>query len=300
MASKNVELRVGLLVIAAIIIFVATIIWIQGYRFGKENYRISVLFSDVGSLSPGDPVMVSGIRMGKVRRLELTKEGVRVDLVLRNEVDLREDATITVKNIGLMGERFIAVWPGKSDKPFDRERLVVGQYDTGIPEVMGMMGEMVTELRNLVHSLKTSVASDSNLAKFTQTVGNFEELSQSLADYMKRNNSKLDKTADNFLAASASLKQIALTNSARVDSTLARVDSSSRSIGKIVNDFEIMAATARDFADNLQHGNGTLQMMTQDRRLYDDLRRTADNLDDLVNDIRANPKKYINLTVRIF
>jgi hypothetical protein len=40
--------------------------------------------------------------------------------------------------------------------------------------------------------------------------------------------------------------------------------------------------------------------MMKDRRLYDDLRGTADNIDQLINDIRANPQKYINLKVEIF
>jgi hypothetical protein len=38
----------------------------------------------------------------------------------------------------------------------------------------------------------------------------------------------------------------------------------------------------------------------EDRRLYDDLRKAADNLDDLVSDIRANPRKYINLKFELF
>ncbi len=300
MASKNIELRVGVLVIAAIIIFVSTVIWIQGYRFGKENYKVTVLFDEVGSLSKGDPVMVSGIRMGKVRALELTGNGVRVELVLRNEVALKQDAVITVKNIGLMGERFIAVNPGKSEKPLDLAVPVIGSYDTGIPEVMGMMGEMISELRLLVHSIKSSIASDSSLNRFTRTVANFEDLSKSLSDYMKRNNNKLDQAAENFVTASAELKKIALSSSSKVDSTLTRLDTSSKDMKIIIENLNTVAKTARDFADNLQNGDGTLQMMTQDRRLYDDLRKTADTIDELVNDIRANPKKYINLTVRLF
>ena len=43
-----------------------------------------------------------------------------------------------------------------------------------------------------------------------------------------------------------------------------------------------------------------MQLLMEDRRLYDDLRRTADNVDDLINDIRANPRKYINLKVELF
>ena len=300
MPSKNVELRVGFLIIAGLIILVGAIIWIQGYRFGKENYRFTVVFTEVGSLAKGDPAMVSGIRKGKVRDLTLAEEGVLVVLILSNDVVLKEDATVTIKNIGLMGERFVAVNPGKSPNRHDLTQAIIGSYDTGIPEVMGMMGEMIDELRQLVHSLKTSIGSDSNLNKFTGAVSNFEELSRSLSDYVKRNNNKLDQAAENFLRASSELRKMSVNNAGRVDSMMTRLDQSSKKLDLLVDDLVDVASTARDFAQKLDSGNGTLQMMVEDRRLYDDLRRTANNIDELVNDIRANPTKYIRLTVRIF
>ncbi|UCD16936.1 MAG: MCE family protein [Candidatus Zixiibacteriota bacterium] len=300
MASNNIELRVGLVIIAGLVIFVGAVIWIQGYRFGKRNYTVTAVFDEVGSLSPGDPVMVSGIRKGKIRSMDLIKDGVIVTFILGTDVMLKEDATATVKNIGLMGERFLAVTQGKSDKPFDLSGPIIGSYDTGIPEVMGMMGEMIAELRNLVLSLKGSIASEKNLEKLSTTIGNFENLSKSLSEYMSRNRITLDKTAENFLKASAELKNIAVINAGRIDTFMTRVDSASVRLDTVVVNLEYVAKTAREFARNLNEGDGTLQLLVDDRRLYDDLRKTADNIDDLINDIRANPRKYINFTVELF
>jgi phospholipid/cholesterol/gamma-HCH transport system substrate-binding protein len=258
------------------------------------------MFEEVGSLAKGDPVMVSGIRMGKVVDLGLTREGVEVVLTISNQVVLKKDARFTVKNIGLMGERFVAVSAGTSEELLDISRPVPGSYDTGIPEVMGMMGEMITELRNLVLTLKETIASEDNLDKLTATISNFEDLSNSLSDYFQRNRNSLDKAARNFLDASADLKKLVSGNAERADSVMMRVDNASQKVATIVADLEYVAKTAREFADNLNQGDGTLQMLVDDRRLYDDLRKTADNLDDLITDIRANPKKYIQLKVELF
>jgi phospholipid/cholesterol/gamma-HCH transport system substrate-binding protein len=300
MASRNVEFRVGILIITALVIFVGTIIWIQGYRFGQVNYRVRVIFNEVGSLEKGDPLMVSGIRMGKVADLDLVEGGVEVLLTLGNEVILKKDAKFTVKNIGLMGERFVAVDPGKSDSLLDLSTPVEGSYDTGIPEVMGMMGEMIAELRSLVFALKNSVASDENLDKLTATITNFEDLSQSLSDYVSRNRNKFDEAAKNFVDASAGLKNLVSRNTGKVDTTLQRLDDISQKMELVIADLEHVARTARDFADNLNEGDGTIQMLVDDRRLYDDLRKTADNLDDLIKDIKENPSKYIQLKVELF
>jgi len=300
MASKNVEFRVGLLIIAGIIILVGLLYWIQGYRFGQDYRPVRVIFGDVGSLSKGDPVMVSGIRFGKVKDFTLTESGVLVTMSISNEVILKKDALFTVKNIGLMGERFISIKPGVSDEPLDLSVPPIGAYDTGIPEVMGMMGEMITELRNLVFAIKGSIASDENLDKLTNAISNFEDLSKSLADYMERNRNNFDKTAENFLAASRDLKRLVATGTDRVDSTLVRTEKISRDMETVVTNLEQMSKAAKEFADNLNQGDGTIQMLVDDRRLYDDLRKTAANLDALINDIQENPRKYIDLKVELF
>jgi phospholipid/cholesterol/gamma-HCH transport system substrate-binding protein len=224
MDSKNIEFRVGIFVIFAVIIFVLAIVWIQGYRLRQDTYDLNVIFDEVGSLAEGDPVMVAGIRKGKVSDLKLVEGGVEATLIISNDVKLKKDAVITVKNIGLMGERFIAIRQGKSDQPLNITKPFRGTYDTGIPEVMGMMGEMVTELRNLVFALKKSVASDANLNKLSETIGNFEKLSASLADYVGKNKENFDKAAQNFLAASKSLNKLISANAGKVDTTMQRVD----------------------------------------------------------------------------
>ena len=300
MAAKNIEIRVGLIIISSLIIFVATILWIQGYRYGQENIDVYAIFDEVGSLSKGDPVMISGLRKGKIQELTLTDKGVLVEFTVSSDVHLKEDATATVKNIGLMGERFLAVTPGKSDVPLDLVNPIKGSYDTGIPEVMGMMGEMITELRNLVLSLKHSIASESNLDKLSSTISNMESVTKSLADYMDRNEDKLDQSTQNFLKASQAFRNIAVTNGQKIDTIMNGLNNTVANIDSVVAQLSQVATTARAFADNLENGDGTLQMLVDDRRLYDDLRRTADNIDDLINDIRANPRKYINLTVELF
>ena len=85
-----------------------------------------------------------------------------------------------------------------------------------------------------------------------------------------------------------------------MDSTIRRFDRSSVRLEEFVNRLDSLSITAGEFADRLNNPDGTLSLLLEDGRLYDDLRRTADNIDDLIKDIRANPRKYINLTVELF
>jgi len=300
MATKNIEFRVGVIILIGIVILVGSLYWLQGYKLERNAQRVVVLFDDVGTLSVGDRVTVSGVRKGKVNALHLTDHGVEVDLLLFRDVVLKRDATFVIKNLGLMGERFVAISPGNDSLRLDISKPVHGLYDTGLPEVMGLMGDMITELRNLVVSVKQTVGSDSSLNKFTSTVDNLQKVSASLAGYVQRNESKLDQTAENFLLASRELNDILKSNRTRVDSTINRFDRVSTNLEQVVSRLDTLSMSARAFADNLNNPDGTVQLLLEDRRLYDDLRQTADNIDDLINDIRANPRKYINFTLEIF
>ncbi|MFZ5979936.1 MAG: MlaD family protein [Candidatus Zixiibacteriota bacterium] len=299
-AKNNVEFKVGVIILLAIILLGVSLYWLQGYKLERNSQQVLVCFGDVGSLSIGDKVTVSGVHKGKVNMLELTPKGVLVELLLYQDVVLKRDARFVIQNMGVMGERFIAINPGTDSTVFDYTQIAIGQSETGIPEVIGLMGEMIIEMRHLVHSVKESVASDSSLEKISNTLSNFERVTSQLADYLDKNRSKFDRTADNFAKASADLNQLLDNNKTRVDSSLTRFDRASAGLEQFVNQLDTLVTTARKFVDAIDQQEGTLQLLLEDRKLYDDLRRTTDNLDDLINDIRSNPRKYINLKVELF
>ena len=101
----------------------------------RNAQRVRVLFDDVGSLSAGDRVTVSGVHKGKVDNLRLTNDGVLVELLVYQDVELRQDAQFVIKNLGVMGERFIAITPGRAIERFDLTRTVPGQAEVGLPDL---------------------------------------------------------------------------------------------------------------------------------------------------------------------
>lgn len=300
MSSKEIEFKVGIIILLGLIMLSGSLYWLQGYKLERNAQIINVRFNDVGTLAPGDKVTVSGVRRGRVSELFLTDRGVLVKLLLYKDVVLRKDARFVIKNQGLMGERFIAITQGNDTALFDGSVIIEGQYDTGLPDVMGLLGEMVTELRDLVSAFRKNVGSDSTMIKLDRTVNSLESVSASLEGYLSRNEKQIDNSIDNFYKASNNLNKLLEQNAAKIDSTTTRYDRMSVKLETFVDQLDTLSMSAREFADRLNSPDGTLQLLMDDRRLYDDLRKTTDNLDDLISDIRENPKKYINLTVEIF
>jgi phospholipid/cholesterol/gamma-HCH transport system substrate-binding protein len=300
MAARDIEFKVGALILFGIIILGGSLFWLQQFHLTNNARIVKVYFDDVGTMAIGDKVTVSGVHKGKVNKMKLVNNGVEVELLVKSDVKLKRDAQIVIKNFGVMGERFVAIKPGQDSVELDLSQAVKGHYDAGLPEVMGLMGEMVVELRELVGTLKKTAVSDSSLDKFTNTIHNLESVSISLRNYVNRNEGKLDETADNFLKASRQLNRTLTTNSERVDSVTSRVDRVTVELENFVHQLDTLSAAAREFAESLNNPDGSLKLLMDDRRLYDDLRKTADNIDDLIADIKANPKKYLTVRVSVF
>lgn len=300
MTSKNVELKVGSLVLVGAAILIFAIYLARGYRYGQEFYSVSVVFHEVGALAPGDPVAVSGVNKGKVKELDLSEGGVLVTLDVASGVVLKDDATFMVKNIGLMGERFVAVKTGISDSLLDLSVPAPGAFDAGIPEVMGMMGGVIESMNHLVNMLRETVISPATLDKFSETITNMQKITTRIEQASKSNVPKIDTTIDNFARLSETLRNGWDRNQAYIDTAARNFDSVSRRLITLVSDMEEASSRFKAFATDLDESEGSLRLLMEDRRLYDDIRRTAQNIDSLVSDIRMDPRKYINFTLELF
>lgn len=301
MASRTTEFKVGLTVLFAIAALGWGIVWVKGYRYGKEVSQYRVYFRNVGALSAGDPVAVNGVTKGKVLNLELERGQVLVRFEIDKSIDLQSDATFTVKNIGLMGERFIEIYPGVSGERYNDEQAAQGQFDTGIPEVMGMMGQMIGEVRQLVSTLSTSVeGAPEAFRRADSTVVDLREAARILSSLLEENRDRFQTVAVDIEATARSLRKTVEGKTRQVDSTLDRMSVASERILSAAARFDTLSDQLSTLAEEVQSGQGTLGALVKDPSLYEDLKRTASDIDELVADIRANPNKYVKVSFSIF
>jgi phospholipid/cholesterol/gamma-HCH transport system substrate-binding protein len=300
MAARSKEIKVGILVLIGAVVVVAAIWIAKGYRLGASFYNVSVVFPDVGSLATGDAATVSGVNKGKVENIKLYKGEVLVTLELAKDVKLKKDATFTIRNLGLMGERFVAVTAGKSEEPLDLSKPAHGVMESGIPEVMGTLGSLVQAVSQLVTKLDQTIASPATLDKFSKTITSLQQLSARLDSVAEYNMPKIDRVVRNFDELSESVRNGVDRNEKQVDTIVQNVDVAAKRLVTLTQDLEEASTRFKTFASDLNNSKGSLQLFMNDPRLYDDLRRTAQNIDSLVVDIRKNPRKYISFSVELF
>lgn len=297
MDNRTIELRVGIVVaIAAIILFLG-IIWIKEYRFNVERYKYGVLFPNVGALGVGDPVTVLGVKKGTVESIILSGGDVLVTFNLTTDVKLKKDSKFTVMNIGLMGERFIDVSPGHSPELLDLSRPVEGFYDTGIPEVMGMAGQMLDEIRRLVAHLEGIFGTEWSQESFKETIKDLRRLSSDLVTLLDRNKDKLEKAATDLSYTSSEIKDLVDKNKEKLQSSVDNFTASSAKLDTITTTLSSLSISLKNLTQKIESGEGTLGKLVNDSTLYNDIRKTTNNLDELIADIKKNPKKYLKVSL---
>ena len=84
--------------------------------FGAQGYVLFADFASVAGLKPGDPVEIAGVKVGRVESMGLADDKARLTLRLNDGVKLQEDVIASVRARGLIGDKFVLVSPGASDK----------------------------------------------------------------------------------------------------------------------------------------------------------------------------------------
>ena len=131
--ERRVHLAVGVFLVLGILALGYMSVKLGRVSFlGGGGYIVLVDFPSVGGLKPGSTVEIAGVEVGRVESIGLVDYQARVALRMDPEVTLQEDVIASIKTKGLIGEKFVRISPGGSDKsipPGGRIREVEAPVD---------------------------------------------------------------------------------------------------------------------------------------------------------------------------
>jgi phospholipid/cholesterol/gamma-HCH transport system substrate-binding protein len=240
---------------------------------------VRVAFEDAGGLRVGDPVTVSGIDKGKVKAVALRrgKPGIVAVMQVDNDVELKRDAQFWLLDASLMGDKRIAVYAGAAAQPLSPADTIEGLRAAGLMETAVKLGNLGDEAGKLVQRLNKDIATPENTKNIGIAIKNLTSATAQLNAIATENRAALKnivRTTDHLITP----------NEAKLDSTIQNMARAS--------------ANLDDIARKINTGQGTAGQLVNNKELYDELAKTNKQLQDLIADVKANPKKY--LTVKVF
>lgn len=301
LASK--EFIIGLCVIVGLVILYFGINYLKGVNLFKPGNYYYVNYENIAGLETAAPVKIDGYKVGEVREINFDYEKpgkIRVALSLNKNLRIPKDSKAMIVS-GLMSGPSIELILGKSKKYVPIDGFITGVLENGMMDavnndILPAVTDMLPHIDSLVVSLNATAA---NLARLTAK----EELNTSISNVAKitsdlaQLSSTLNHTFGTGVPAlmgdateiTGNLKQITSDiNKLTAELNKLPLQSSMENVQKTTANLEALSR-------NLNSTNGTLGKLLNDPTLYYQLNRVTADIDSLVNDIKANPKRYINI-----
>ena len=288
------EVGVGGLVLAGLTLFVVGLFWFSGRSIRHKGVYAQVVFTNVAGLKEGDPVLVSGVKVGRVSKVSLERVGrVTVTLELSGEERPRSDASATISSLDFFGAKFVDYIPGSKDEFLPSTTAIRGTKSQELTDIASGVATRANELLGNATTLvsdqlaedihNTLVATQRGMVALTEvTKGPLVTQSTSSLAALERVMARLDT-----LLGSANVKGVGL-----------RFDTLSANLQRLTGELSQSTKALNDLLGKVNRGEGTLGKMATDTLLYGNLNQTLDALSKLLTDLRERPGRY--LTVKVF
>jgi len=297
MDRRSTELTVGVAVIFAIVVLVGGIIWIKGCQMAKNEYVYRVAFDEVGGLTQGDPVTVLGVTRGSVKDIELGRARVYVDLSVDKNIKITSDTGFYIRNIGLMGEKYVAITLGRSNVAVGKGEILTGMYESGVPEVVGEIGVALKDFEKTVRKVHDVLEQVEKEGKITGTLDNLNQFSGQLRGTIEENREDLRVAVDDMRYTSKKLREFAEARGPDIDTTVTQLTELTRDLDGLVAKLEGLSLAVETLVQKVEGGQGTLGKMVNDETLYSEMKTTLEEAKTLIADIKKNPKRYLRFSV---
>lgn len=218
----NTEAKVGLFTIVSLGLLCFIGVQLGGYGFGSaKGYNVQAVFSQVNGLKSGDLVRYAGVEVGKITGVMPDGHGAAVTMFLNEGVKIPVGSTFVIGSDGLMGEKFIGIFPPNADigeyiKPGD---IVEGATQRDLNHLMVTADDVMKDMQQLLKSLNElfgderlrSAMIDSavntktltaNLSKMSEVLARMAISNEADVRSMVRN---LTMMADNMASAAANI-----------------------------------------------------------------------------------------------
>jgi phospholipid/cholesterol/gamma-HCH transport system substrate-binding protein len=295
--SRKTEIQVGLTVLFALAMMIWGISWLKDYRFVSRTRVWHVRFPQTGGLGESDEVHVNGMRKGAVKRMELLGDEVAVDLALDSEIELTEDSRIAIRAVGLMGERIIAVDLRTTGRPYALADTIPGVYEKGLAEVMAEVGNTTESISRIADQLRAVADAMEKGGDFAGTLRNFRLTSEELRLAVHQNRVGLERTLADFSATAQTARRLTTDRELQLRQALDHFAQSAENMNRLAIRLDSLRASLQTVATRVERGQGTLGKLINDDRLYADLNASIQSVRALVEDIKANPKKYLKVEI---
>jgi len=333
--KRENEFAVGVVVIAALALVVGGALWLSGAHLGKTEAMYTARFRTVGGLGVGNPVVLRGVRVGRVEAIRLAPGNwVEADLKIYSGVTPPAKPAVIAASASLFGEWAATLISGDPlpGDPNIRQALTEAQAAGGgkwpgatlpdIGQLTAQASRIATDIGTVAARVQTAFDSQAvsdlrrSIHDFGQIADRLARVTNEQADVIGNVGSNLSKGSDVLAQAATDLQATlgrvdSATNQGQLATILNNTATASTDLRSASQDFRALMSAANRNQESLvrtlvsadtilsriANRSGTLGLMVGDSALYRETTLTMIQLRQLLSDIQANPRKYFTFSV---
>ena len=282
--------------------------------FSKEKVLFAV-YKNVDGLEPSGPIFINGVKVGQVSKVYFAPSmngDIIVELKFKESFPIPVNSTSRIFSVDLMGSKAINIILGNSENIAEDGDTLHTEVEASLKDaVNAQIAPIKVKAEQLLSSIDTMVVAiqgvfnkdiredlSASIKSIRHTFNNLETTTQNLDTLVYTQSGRLSSIIYNIDMITQNLKNNSqeisrvLDNLATISDTIAQAD-----IGSIARNLNNTITTLSNVLAKLDSGEGTLGMLINDDKLYQDLQKSAYELNRLIEDIRLNPKRYVRLSV---
>lgn len=288
------EIKIALVAIVGILIMYFGINFLKGMNLFSTNNTYFITFDDIQGLGASTPIYADGYKVGTVDGLEYDyKENgpikVKVDINKDLRIPQGSKAEIVKDLMGnLQVNLLLANNPRERVEPGG---IIPGAVNGGMMDKAANLVPVVEKMLPKLDSILTSVNALLADPALTASLHNVETITSNLTVSTRELNTLmagLNKQVPGMIGKANGV----LDNTNRLTANLASLD-----VQGTLNKVNQTLESAHQFTEKLNSNQGSLGLLMNDTKLYDNLTSTMGHADSLVIDLKAHPKRYVHFSV---
>lgn len=288
------EIRIALVAVVGILVMYFGINFLKGINLFSTNNTYYMTFDDIQGLGASTPIYADGYKVGTVDKVDFDYSG---DGPIKVKADINKDLRIPAgskaeieKDImgNLQVNLLLANNPRQRIEPGD---IIPGYVNAGM---MGKAAELVPVVEKMLPKLDSILTNVNALLTdpaLAASLHNVEAITNNLTVSTRELNTLmagLNKQVPGMIGKANGV----LDNTNRLTANLASLD-----VQGTLNRVNATLEGAQKFTDQLNSGKGSLGLLMNDTKLYDNLTSTMSHADSLVIDLKAHPKRYVHFSI---
>ena len=295
------EVKTGIFAIISIALFIMVYNFLKGSNIFQSSRMFYVIYDNVEGLSKSAPVTINGLQVGKVQNIGFvdTSGKLVVTFTVDNDFSFSKNSIVQIYSSGFIGGNNLAIIPQYDpNNVAKRGDTLKGEIARGIlDQVTDKLGPLEVKIETTLSSLDTllngvnDVLDDKTrgelkltITNLSATVGEFRGAARNINGLLSDNKEKFDRTLSNLDTTSE--------NFARLSDSLAQVE-----VGQMVADLESVLNRFNGIATSIESGEGSVGKLLKDEELYDNLAGASKQLEELLQDMKLNPKRYVHFSL---